>query len=99
MFDYQTVTNFLKNKLQIYLQVSEQILPLINNNKQMTIGKQITQQREKQQVTTAELAKRSGVSTYMIKLVETKNQNASVKLLERIASALGCELIINLKSK
>jgi DNA-binding XRE family transcriptional regulator len=99
LFDYQTVTNFLKNKLQIYLQVSEQILPLINNNKQMTIGKQITQQREKQQVTTAELAKRSGVSTYMIKLVETKNQNASVKLLERIASALGCELIINLKSK
>ena len=65
----------------------------------MTIGNQITQQREKQQVTTAELAKRSGVSTYMIKLVETKNQNASVKLLERIASALGCELIINLKSK
>jgi len=65
----------------------------------MTIGKQITQQREKQQVTTAELAKRSGVSTYMIKLVETKNQNASVKLLERIASALGCELIINLKTK
>ena len=65
----------------------------------MTIGKQITQQRKKQQVTTAELAKRSGVSTYMIKLVETKNQNASVKLLERIASALGCELIINLKTK
>ena len=65
----------------------------------MTIGKQITQQREKQQVTTAELAKKSGVSTYMIKLVETKNQNASVKLLERIASALGCELIINLKTK
>ncbi len=65
----------------------------------MTIGKQITQQREKQQVTTAELAKRSGVSTYMIKLVETKNQNASVKLLEKIASALGCELIINLKTK
>ena len=99
MFDYQAVTNFLKNNLQIYLQVSKQILPLINNNKQMTIGKQITQQREKQQVTTAELAKRSGVSTYMIKLVETKNQNASVKLLERIASALGCELIINLKTK
>lgn len=99
MFDYQSVTNFLKNNLQIYLQLSEQILPLINNNKQMTIGKQITQQREKQQVTTAELAKRSGVSTYMIKLVETKNQNASVKLLERIASALGCELIINLKTK
>lgn len=99
MFDYQAVTNFIKNKLQIYLQVSKQILPLINNNKQMTIGKQITQQREKQQVTTAELAKRSGVSTYMIKLVETKNQNASVKLLERIASALGCKLIINLKTK
>lgn len=99
MFDYQSVTNFLKNNLQIYLQLSEQILPLINNNKQMTIGKQITQQREKQQVTTAELAKRSGVSTYMIKLVETKNQNASVKLLEKIASALGCELIINLKTK
>lgn len=81
------------------MQLSGEILPLINNNKQMTIGKQITQQREKQQVTTAELAKRSGVSTYMIKLVETKNQNASVKLLERIASALGCELIINLKTK
>lgn len=99
MFDYQAITNFLKNNLQIYLQLSEQVLPLINNNKQMTIGKQITQQREKQQVTTAELAKKSGVSTYMIKLVETKNQNASVKLLERIASALGCELIINLKTK
>ena len=99
MFDYQAITNFLKNNLQIYLQLSEQILPLINNNKQMTIGKQITQQREKQQVTTAELAKRSGVSTYMIKIVETKNQNASVKLLEKIASALGCELIINLKTK
>lgn len=65
----------------------------------MTIGKQITHQREKQKVTTAELAKRSGVSTYMIKLVETKNQNASVKLLEKIANALGCELIINLKTK
>ena len=65
----------------------------------MTIGKQITQQREKQKVTTAELAKKSGVSTYMIKLVETKNQNASVKLLEKIANALGCELIINLKTK
>lgn len=65
----------------------------------MTIGKQITHQREKQKVTTAELAKKSGVSTYMIKLVETKNQNASVKLLEKIANALGCELIINLKTK
>ena len=65
----------------------------------MKIGKQITQQREKQKVTTAELAKKSGVSTYMIKLVETKNQNASVKLLEKIANALGCELIINLKTK
>ena len=65
----------------------------------MTIGKQITHQREKQKVTTAELAKKSGVSTYMIKLVETKNQNASVKLLEKIANALGCELIINLKMK
>lgn len=65
----------------------------------MKIGKQITHQREKQKVTTAELAKKSGVSTYMIKLVETKNQNASVKLLEKIANALGCELIINLKTK
>ena len=65
----------------------------------MKIGKQITHQREKQKVTTAELAKKSGVSTYMIKLIETKNQNASVKLLEKIANALGCELIINLKTK
>jgi len=64
----------------------------------MTIGKQITQQREKQQVTTAQLAKKSGVSTYMIKLVETKNQNASVQLLERIAAALDCTLVIDLKS-
>jgi len=65
----------------------------------MKIGKQIKQEREKQQITTAVLAKNSGVSTYMIKLVETKNQNASVKLLEKIANALGCELIINLKTK
>lgn len=65
----------------------------------MKIGKQITQEREKQKITTAELAKKSGVSTYMIKLVETKNQNASVKLLEKIANALGCELIINLNTK
>lgn len=65
----------------------------------MKIGKQIKQEREKQQITTAVLAKNSGVSTYMIKLIEDKGQNASVELLHKIASALNCTLVLDLKVK
>jgi len=65
----------------------------------MKIGKQIKQEREKQQITTAVLAKNSGVSTYMIKLIEDKGQNASVELLHKIASALSCTLVLDLKVK
>ena len=61
-------------------------------NKDIEIANRIRRLRKKKELTQEQLAEKVHVSTTDIGLVETGKRRASLKTLQRIASALGVKL-------
>ncbi len=61
-------------------------------NKDIEIANRIRRLRKKKELTQEQLAEKVHVSTTHIGLVETGKRRASLKTLQRIASALGVKL-------
>lgn len=66
----------------------------------MNLGQKIKFQRKKKNMTQAELAKKIGVSSnQVINHYETGFRTPSLSMLRKIAAALDCDLLIELKEK
>lgn len=60
----------------------------------MKIGSKIREERKKQNITQKELAEKTNISRSYLSDIEHNRYCPSVKLLDRIMKALGCEIQI-----
>lgn len=63
----------------------------------MLIAVLISSARESKGVSQAELARMLGTTQSVISRIENGNQNLSVQMLAKIASVLGCRLLIDME--
>lgn len=58
------------------------------------LGEQIARARQESGLTREELAERAGITPGTVAKIETGRFSASVDLLDRVATALGCRIAI-----
>lgn len=92
--------NDFKAQLEGYLQDPEFSRAFHEESEKLRIAVTIARMREEKGLTQKELAKRIKTTQSVISRLESSGyENYSVKTLKKIAAALQCELVIDLKGR